>query len=148
MEPYIFIIGLPISRYYQGITHGYNAEGTDFTYSTCDHTSQNHFAFYANANNETPIFQIHEGMTYRWKTKAKSVPISALLTDEFIYFFEIHFAGCGGITTCNAWQGCKGASPGFIFGKYVNLSSSISKLLSQIRFPCDVVNSIDAHVSI
>ncbi|XP_014778034.1 uncharacterized protein LOC106874718 [Octopus bimaculoides] len=115
LEPYIHITGLPISCMNKGITMGYNAEGTNFTYSVCDENKNNYFAFYANANQLTLKHYSYVGMVEKWKSKTKSVPSSALLTEEFLYLLEIYFGGCGGLVTCNAEENCAGASPGFIF---------------------------------
>ncbi|XP_013397226.1 uncharacterized protein LOC106164020 isoform X4 [Lingula anatina] len=119
MGPKLFLGFLPAniannpSFKFQGI----RSNGRAITFNYCGSNPASYFALFPNHREVPPSSYGGSGIGANfygaWLNSAKPVPSGRTMANEFFFFTELHFGGCGAYTSSDKWARSTGVAIGF-----------------------------------
>ncbi|KAL9978875.1 hypothetical protein ACROYT_G016456 [Oculina patagonica] len=112
MKDYIFLGILPASTARHKNIQGFKSNGANIQFRNCDANPNSLFAFLPNHNHQTPssyhgsnLVYEDRGVAVAWRQQAKDITDpDRMMPNEFFFFTELHFGGCGCYTSSNRWK--------------------------------------------
>ncbi|XP_073234355.1 uncharacterized protein [Porites lutea] len=104
MKDYILFGIIPASAVRNG-SEGFTSNGNIIQFSNCDGNPNSYFAFFPNYNLEPPSNRSdYGGVADIWRSKAIAINYTDHnMPDEFFFFTEVHFGGCGTYSSSDQW---------------------------------------------
>lgn len=110
MKDYIFLGILPSTIANKKSTQGFKSNGKTVEFTNCDANPNSYFAFLPNHDQQTPLYDSnrhyeHHGVAVEWRATAKGITNpDRMMPNEFFFFTELHFGGCGTYTSSDRWS--------------------------------------------
>ncbi|KAJ7380750.1 hypothetical protein OS493_007125 [Desmophyllum pertusum] len=111
MKDYILFGITPNERAKSRSIQGFKSNGATIQFRNCDANPNSLFAFMPNHDNQAPsnyhpnLVYENAGFAVNWRSKAKPITNpDRMMPNEFFFFTELHFGGCGCYTSSNRWR--------------------------------------------
>ncbi|ESO97301.1 hypothetical protein LOTGIDRAFT_159323 [Lottia gigantea] len=114
---YLYLGFLNKSSIHKGSINGYATDSKDQNFSNCNNDSNSYFNFYPNLENENPSITTNSSIKvdmFAWTKTGVRIAENQKLSSDYFYVTEIHFGGCGGLTTSSIWRSVNGTALGLI----------------------------------
>ncbi|ESO97300.1 hypothetical protein LOTGIDRAFT_159322 [Lottia gigantea] len=114
---FIFLGFLDLSNIYQDSVNGYATDSVDNDFANCKEFGHSYFNFYPNLENKEPTYTTNASNKvdiFAWTQTGVTIAANQELTLDYFYVTEIHFGGCGGLTTSSYWRTINGTALGLI----------------------------------
>ena len=117
---YLYLGILPDKKSKKKTKQGFKSNGKEITFENCDGKPNNYFAFLPNHYDKEPSkFMADDdkfeksGVAVDWRKSGKPLTSFREMPNDFFFFTEMHFGGCGCYTSSDRWQDAHGVAIGF-----------------------------------